>query len=68
MNNNSFRRSKSKRLPSEANFTYFGVMIVMSAQCSDNIDEDILPDVKEIHLKLEATGTGSKENQDNRTQ
>jgi hypothetical protein len=43
-------------------------MIVMSAQCSDNIDEDILPDVKEIHLKLEATGTGSKENQDNRTQ
>ena len=40
----------------------------MSAQCSDNMDEDILPDVKEIHLKLEATWAGSKENQDNRIQ
>ena len=35
-----------------ANFTYFGFMIVMAAQCSDNIDEDILPELKEIHLKL----------------
>jgi hypothetical protein len=44
-----------------ANFTLFGAMIVMSAQCSDNIDQDIFPEVKENQLNLEAAGAGSKE-------
>jgi len=43
-----------------ANFTYFGVMIVMAAQCSDNIEEDILPELKEIQLKLESVGASSE--------
>jgi hypothetical protein len=43
-----------------ANFTYFGVMIVMAAQCSDNIDEDILPELKEINLRLESAGASDE--------